>query len=60
MASALSALPFALAVAAEPVPQAVYLLGSCYFEMGKVSAAIRQLEEAVRIDPSFHPARHIH
>jgi tetratricopeptide (TPR) repeat protein len=47
------------AVRAEPVPQAVYLLGSCCFEMGKVGAAIGHLEEAVRLDPSSQETHHL-
>ncbi|HEY8021643.1 MAG TPA: tetratricopeptide repeat protein, partial [Thermoanaerobaculia bacterium] len=47
------------AAALDPVPQALYLLGSCFFEMGKLSAATRHLEEAVRHDPAFETAYHL-
>jgi tetratricopeptide (TPR) repeat protein len=47
------------AVAIDPVPQALYLLGSCFFEMGRLSPAIRHLEEAVRSDPAFEEAYHL-
>ncbi len=45
------------AAAVDPIPQAFFLLGSCTYEMGKVSAAIRHLREAVRLDPSFEEAQ---
>lgn len=47
------------AAAIDPVPQALYLLGSCFYEMGKLSAATRRLEEAVRHDPAFETAYHL-
>ncbi len=47
------------AAALDPVPQALYLLGSCFYEMGKLSAATRHLEEAVRHDPAFENAHHL-
>lgn len=47
------------AVALEPVPQALYLLGNCFYEMGKLTPAIRHLEEAVRSDPAFEEAHHL-
>jgi len=47
------------AVALEPVPQALYLLGSVHYEMGKPTAAIRRLREAVRRDPAFEEAHHL-
>ncbi|NJL28633.1 MAG: tetratricopeptide repeat protein, partial [Thermoanaerobaculia bacterium] len=47
------------AVAREQMPQANYLLGSCYLEMGKTTAAIRQLEEALRLDPGFEEAHYL-
>jgi tetratricopeptide (TPR) repeat protein len=47
------------AAALDPVPQALYLLGSCFYEMGKLSAATRRLEEAVRHDPAFENAHHL-
>ena len=30
------------------MPQALFLLGSCYYEMGKLSSAVHYLQEAVR------------
>ncbi|MEM7050461.1 MAG: tetratricopeptide repeat protein [Acidobacteriota bacterium] len=47
------------AVEIESVPQAHYLHGSCLYEMGKLTPAIRQLQEAVRLDPSFEEAHHL-
>jgi len=47
------------AVALEPVPQALYLLGSCFYEMGKLQPAVRHLQEAVRHDPTFEDAYHL-
>ena len=47
------------AVEIDPVPQALYLLGTSLYEMGKVGAAIRRLEEAVRHDPAFEEAYHL-
>lgn len=47
------------AAALDPVPQALYLLGSCFYEMGKLSAATRHLEAAVRHDPAFETAYHL-
>ncbi len=47
------------AVYAEPLPQAYYLLGSCCYEMGKVTAAIRNLQETVRLDPAFAEAHQL-
>ncbi len=44
------------AVAIDPVPQAQFLLGRCYFEMGKVGPAIRALKEVVRRDPAHEEA----
>ena len=43
----------------DPVPQALYLLGSCYYEMGKLSLAVHYLQEAVRHDPAFEEAHHL-
>lgn len=48
-----------LAVGIDPVPQALYLLGSVLYETGKATAAIRRLREAVRRDPSFEEAHHL-
>ena len=47
------------AVESEPLPQAFHLLGGCCYEMGRVTAAIRYLREAVRLDPSFEEAHHL-
>jgi len=47
------------AVESEPLPQAFHLLGGCCYEMGKLTAAIRYLREAVRLDPSFEEAHHL-
>ena len=47
------------AVACEALPQAFYLLGGCCYEMGKVTAAVRYLREAVRLDPAFQEAHHL-
>ena len=47
------------AVAVEPVAQALYLLGSTLYEMGRLSPAIRRLREAARQDPTFEEAHHL-
>ena len=47
------------AVQVDAVPQALFLLGSCSFEMGKLTAAVRYLQEAVRHDPAFEEAHHL-
>ncbi len=47
------------AVELDTVSQALYLLGSCYYEMGKLSAAIQALQESVRHDPAFEEAYHL-
>ena len=47
------------AVELDPVPQALFLLGSCLYEMGKLTASIRTLQEAVRQDPAFEEAHHL-
>jgi tetratricopeptide (TPR) repeat protein len=47
------------AVELDAVPQALYLLGSCYYEMGKLSAAIQALQDSVRHDPAFEEAYHL-
>lgn len=47
------------AVGIDAVPQALYLLGSCYHEMGKNAPAVRWLEEAVRHDPAFEDAHYL-
>jgi tetratricopeptide (TPR) repeat protein len=43
----------------ETVPEALFLLGSCLYEMGKLSKAVSRLEEAVRLDPSHEEAYHL-
>jgi tetratricopeptide (TPR) repeat protein len=47
------------AVSADPMPQALFLLGRCYYEMGKPSRSISALREAVRRDPAFEEAHHL-
>ncbi len=47
------------AVEIDAVPQALFLLGSCYHEMGKLGPAIKALQEAVRHDPAFEEAHHL-
>lgn len=48
-----------LAVRADPVPQAYFLLGSCCYENGKITAAIRNLRAAVALDPTFEEAHQL-
>lgn len=43
----------------DPVPQALYLLGNCCYEMGRASDAVRCLREAVRLDPAFEEAHYL-
>jgi len=43
----------------DAVPQALYLLGNCHYEMGRVGEAIFCLTEAVRIDPAFEEAHYL-
>jgi len=43
----------------DSLPQAQFLLGRCLYEMGKLTAAIRALKEAVRYDPAFEEAYHL-
>jgi tetratricopeptide (TPR) repeat protein len=47
------------AVGIEAVPEALFLLGSCLYEMGKRGESIRRLEETVRLDPAYEEAYHI-
>lgn len=47
------------AVEQDPVPQALYLLGSSLYEMGRLTPAIRRLREAVRHDPTLEEAHHL-
>lgn len=44
------------AVDIEPVPQALYLLGSCCRQRGRSNTAIRHLEAAIEQDPAFEDA----
>jgi tetratricopeptide (TPR) repeat protein len=46
------------AVASDPVPQALFLLGRCYLEMGRVAPAIEVLKDTVRKDPGHEEAHH--
>lgn len=43
----------------ETVPEASFLLGSCQYEMGKLTQAIRRLEDTIRMDPSHEEAHHV-
>ncbi len=47
------------AVEIEPLPQALFLLGSALYELGRSGLAIRRLREAVRRDPGFEEAHHL-
>ena len=47
------------AIDIDPVPQALYLLGNCHYEMGRASKAIQCLQEAVRLDPAFEEAYYL-
>ena len=47
------------AVELERVPQALYLLGTCHYELGARGAAIGALKAAVRLDPTFEEAHHL-
>ena len=47
------------AIELDAIPQAFYLLGGCCYEMGRATAAIRHLREAVRLDPGFEEAYHL-
>lgn len=47
------------AVEIERVPQALYLLGSCHYELGRRGSAIDALREAVGLDPTFEEAHHL-
>ncbi len=47
------------AVEFDPLPQALYLLGNCLYEMGRLQPAIRHLQEAVRSDPGFEEAWYV-
>ncbi|MDH3253425.1 MAG: tetratricopeptide repeat protein [Acidobacteriota bacterium] len=43
----------------ESVPEALFLLGSCLYEMGQASRAIQRLEAVVRLDPSHEEGHHL-
>jgi len=43
----------------EKVPEALYLMGSCLYEMGRSTPAITYLEQAVRHDRTFDEAHHL-
>lgn len=47
------------AVEQDAVPHALYLLGRCYYEMGKSTPAIKYLSEAVKLDPAFEECHHL-
>ncbi|MDY7093524.1 MAG: tetratricopeptide repeat protein [Acidobacteriota bacterium] len=44
------------AVEIDVVPQALYLLGSCLYELGRLGEAIQRLQQAVKIRPAFEEA----
>lgn len=50
---------FARAVEIDPVPQALFLLGSSLYEGGRLVEATGRLEETVRLDPAFEEAHHL-
>ena len=43
----------------DPVPQALYLLGNSFYEMGRCGDAVKCLREAVRLDPAFEEAHYL-
>lgn len=43
----------------DPVPQALYLLGNCFYEMSRSGDAVKCLQEAVRLDPGFEEAHYL-
>lgn len=47
------------AVEIDPVPQALFLLGSSLYQMGKTTAAIAHLQQVVRFDPAYEEAYHL-
>ncbi len=47
------------AITIDAIPQALYLLGGCCYEMGKVTTAIRHLRAAIELDPTFEDAYHL-
>ena len=47
------------AVEIDVVPQALYLLGRCHYEMGRLKGAIESLSRAVQADPAFEECHHL-
>ena len=47
------------AVEIDAVPQALYLLGGCRYEMGRLGPAIESLDQALCVDPSFEECHHL-
>ncbi len=47
------------AVEIDLVPQALYLLGRCHYEMGKPTGAIESLSRAIQVDPAFEECHHL-
>jgi len=47
------------AVEIDPVPQALFLLGSSLYEMGKTTSAVEYLQQVVRHDPAYEEAYHL-
>jgi len=47
------------AVSLEPMPQALYLLGSCLYEMGRLTESIKVLQDAVSADPASEEAHEL-
>lgn len=43
----------------DEVPQALYLLGNCFYEMGRSVDSIDCLREAIRLDPAFEEAHYL-
>ena len=47
------------AVVLDPLPEALFFLGNCLFEMGRSREAASRLEDAVLHDPAFEDAYHL-
>ncbi len=47
------------AVEIDSVPQARFMLASCLYEMGKLTPAIRNLEQVLRHDPAYEEAHYL-
>ncbi len=47
------------AITLDPAPQALYLFGTCLYEMGRLGEAIKRLEEAVDADPALEEAHQL-